>query len=230
LSQAYQQACIAVLGPTGAIWGTGVAIGGDRFATCAHVVAQALGCRLDARREDLPTDRLPSIRQPYLSGADSEPLQVEIEAFRSRAEPGGFADIAILALARTVPQHKRRRPAEMPRFSRQTPELDEPLFVTGFPQNQGTLKSLSDHASYRAVAPHDNEWIGIEDERSFGSEIRPGFSGAPVWSHTQRAIVGLVSEADWKRRTAAIIPNAFVRRLAELPEVGSGAAAAAGRA
>jgi hypothetical protein len=173
VSQAYQQSCVSVLGPTGAIFGTGVAIGGDRFATCAHVVAMALGCHHDARREDLPTDRSLSIRQPYLNGADSEPVEVEIESFRSRAELGGFSDIAILIVARTVPQNTRRRAAELPRFSTEIPDWHEPLFVTGFPQNPGRLKSRSDHASYRAVAPHDNEWIGIEDERNVGSEIGP---------------------------------------------------------
>lgn len=218
ISQAYYQACVAILCPTGEIKGTGVAIGKDRFATCAHVVAAALNIPAYARREELPSERQLSIRFPYICGLESPPLEVEIEAFQSAAEPGGFADIAILALAKTVTEEERRRVRleKLPHFSTAPLDMDEPLFVVGFPQNLG-LKSKSAHASYRAVGEHENGWIGIEDVKGFGSEIRPGFSGAPVWSRKQRAVVGLVCEADWKRRTAAIIPVEFLRRIAVFP-------------
>jgi len=214
ISEAYYKACIAVIGPDGkTIWGSGVAIGGRKFLTCAHVVARALNRSNEAPAGEVKGQTGLHIRQAYVVGPDVPPAKVRVAEYWSRGLSGGISDIALVELIN--PTEDQGTPP--PRFAERVPKMDERLFIVGFPESAEHLKSTSDSARYLARDTSEIGWLNTRDESSFGSEIRPGFSGAPVWSFDQGAVVGIITEADRNRRTAAVVPNRLIRQVVELP-------------
>jgi hypothetical protein len=141
---------------------------------------------------------------------------VHLLSYESRGKLGGFADIAVVEF--TDPKVRVIAvPAALPRFELETPEPGDQLNVSGFPESAENLKSQIDHARCLAGPPTELGWITSESAAAYGSEIRPGFSGAPVWSFNQRGVIGIVSEADRQRRTGVVIPNSILRHAVPLP-------------
>ena len=181
---------VRLLDATGRVVGAGWRIAPGLVATCAHVVASAMGCTAyggapDGRvRLDFPfaprTDRGGPIPQPTTA-----------EVYRwVPIRSDGSGDIALLLLA----DDEAPGAAPAPVLRRPDALWNQPFRVLGFPT--GTPGGA------------DGVWTGGHLRGRQGSglcqlqtgageaAIGPGFSGAPVWADAGSAVVGLAVAAD----------------------------------
>lgn len=180
-------AAVRVFAATGEVVGAGFAVGPGLVATCAHVVAEAIGVDADDRR--LPTAEVP-IDFPLL------PTDARYAARVRRWLPitsDGGGDVAVLELV----------DADMTSIT--APPLwraDEPwgreFRMLGFPIEMDDGVWVS--GEFRA--PQGTGWLQLQAATG-GQPITAGFSGAAVWDADSGSVVGM---ADRRRYT----PTAFM--------------------
>ena len=177
---------VRVLDRAGRVVGAGCLIGPDLVATCAHVIAAALGgdpgdtaplepvaLQFPVLAHDVPPQRRPTEDLPDLHLARViRWLPVDVD--------GG--DVALLRLHRVAPHGARVPPV------RRQSESTEPAFrVFGFPDGltdgvwtTGWIRSAPTPTSAPRLEIDDGEPV-----------LTSGFSGTPVWETERRAVVGL---------------------------------------
>ncbi len=156
--------------------GAGFLVAGNRILTCAHVVSAALGSR------DLSGQL--SLDFPLLTaGTRLQAAILPIRAF----DDGAVNDLALLELLENPPAG-----AAPLTLARKPAAWGQPFRVCGFPVGR------EDGAWATGVlrGPISDGRIQIEDTKSTGYPIQPGFSGSPIWDETTHTALGLVVAAD----------------------------------
>ncbi|GAA4840768.1 hypothetical protein GCM10023201_33590 [Actinomycetospora corticicola] len=180
--------------------GAGVLLTPSLLATCAHVVATALGH--DAVADEAPDDGV-RIDLPFLPGTPSRSGRIRRWA-PPTADGGG--DIALLDLDAPAPA------VVVPEWTRPRP-WGTAFRVVGFPV--GREDGVWAEGRLRAVQGSGWLQLAVDD----GSTIGPGFSGAPVLDATTGTVLGLAVTDDRlsRGRTAYALTADDVLPLA--PEV-----------
>ena len=188
---------VRVLDRAGDPVGAGFLIGPDQVATCAHVVAAALGGDPYATAApsasvglDFPLFRHEGTNRPAATCA-------EVERWLPIADDGS-GDIAVLRLHDPVPDGAR-----MPPLRRMDRLWGHPFRVLGFPPG------LADGvwATGRIRGEQGTRWFQLQ--ATVGDQpIVEGFSGAPVWDDETGAVVGMAvaTDATGATTTAYLIP------------------------
>lgn len=175
MSKSLELAIIRVYDQTQRVIGSAFLVDDTRILTCAHVVQDALGISGDI---DLTSQQTVKIDFPLLSEQKTCFARV---AFLDRER-----DIAGIELTSDPP-----RGAQPVRLVTHEGELwEHPFRAIGFSMPEGVW------ASGVLRGKNAEGWIQIEDTKSTGYGIQPGFSGAPVWDEELQAVVGMVVAAD----------------------------------
>jgi WD40 repeat protein len=179
----------------GMVVGAGFLVGSGEIVTCAHVVGRALG-----HREAVvpPPEAAVAVDFPLLAPAVT--LTATVVCWQPPLDGGG-GDIAGLRL-RDAPPVGARALRLMT-----APELwAHPFRTFGFPaRHDGGV-----WASGRLLSREATGWVQLEDVKTTGYRVEPGFSGAPVWDDELGGVVGMAvaAEARPEARAAFMIPAA----------------------
>lgn len=187
----------------GKIAGAGVAVSNKQVLTCAHVIARAL--QLGRTPSDKPLGRVP-LDLPLIAPGRSWLGRVTVW------EPS--KDVAGLVLddsLDSLPDFRRVRGTRTADF------WGHSFRAFGFPtgHENGVWASglLRDKTA--------SGWLQIEDTKSTGYFVAPGFSGTPVWDIELQGIVGIVAAVDVSpdTRAAFVIPmDILAEAWPELPD------------
>ncbi|GAA2550164.1 MULTISPECIES: trypsin-like peptidase domain-containing protein [Streptomyces] len=177
---------VSISGPKGAVWsGAGFLLADDTVLTCAHVVNDALGRAPFETRTPGPEELQVVVRLPFVTH-ERRPARVA-HWIPPRAKDGGpvadgadewLGDLAVLRV-------------DMPPGKRAVPPLRGPL--------RAGRKVRAWHAGGREATFADLEVktddgpIAYLDGDPTGMSVGPGYSGGPLWSLTDDAVVGLVA-------------------------------------
>ncbi|NJR71020.1 MAG: trypsin-like peptidase domain-containing protein, partial [Synechococcales cyanobacterium CRU_2_2] len=169
--------------------GAGFWVEGGYLFTCAHVVRDALGVAQAAQ----PVGRRIQVNFPYLNLGQK--LSAEVLFYRliqDANQPN--VDIAALRLLDPLPA------GVVPVKLSLSYQLGQSYSVVGFPE--GHEKGIASFGQLLSDLPKG--WVQLEDTKAQGLAISPGFSGAPVWSQAEGAVVGMVVARDKKQPEAKI--------------------------
>src|SRR5882724_3051236 len=172
--------------------GGGFLVGPDLVATCAHVVADAVG--VDPYAADVPTA---SVRLDFpLARADSARIVATVERWSPIRDDGG-GDVALLRLTSPAPLDAR-----MPPVRRVEKLWDHGFWVQGFPDGQ--IDGVWSTGLIRGE--QGTRWFQLQSTPG-EQRIEGGFSGTPVWDAESGAVVGMTVAADrGDTTTAYLIP------------------------
>jgi AAA domain-containing protein/TIR domain-containing protein/trypsin-like peptidase len=173
--------------------GTAFLVDDTRAITCAHVVQDALGL---STRVDISPQLTVKIDFPLLAQQKSCFARVVFLDYEK--------DIAGLEITSDPPVG-----AQPVRLVTPEGELWEHGFrAFGFPMPEGVW------ASGVLRGKNAEGWVQIEDTKSTGYSIQPGFSGAPVWDEQLQAVVGMIVAADKNQniKAAFCIPCELLSR------------------
>lgn len=178
---------------TGTVVGAGFLVGERQVLTCAHVIAEAL---------DLPEDRSDLPRAEIVLDFPLLAPRLQLTAHVVRwlpVEKGGGGDIAGLELLSPPPADAR--PVH---FSPANDVWEHPFRAFGFPVGQDEGVWATGHLLGRQA----NHWLQLEDVKTEGFAVMPGFSGGPVWDPQLQGVVGMVVAANRRAetKTAFLIP------------------------
>lgn len=198
MTDAPKSAIARLHGQDGGVVGAGFLVDATHVLTCAHVVAQALG--IPANTTDAPTGEL-KVEFPFIKGGGR--LQARVKAWFAVEGPtsgDGVSDIAVIELDGPIPAGATAAPLATMKdyWGRQFRAFG---FPPGF--DAGTW------ASGLLVDENAAGWVQIEDVKSTGYFVVPGFSGTLVWDVDAGAVVGVVVGADARPevRAAFMIPS-----------------------
>ncbi len=187
----------------GGVVGAGVLVDEAHVVTCAHVAAQALG--IAANTTDAPPGEL-GIEFPFIKNGGR--LQARVKAWFGVDGPStgdGLSDIAVIEVDAPLPTGATVAP-----MARMKDYWGRQFRAFGFPPgfDAGTW------ASGLLVDENAAGWVQIEDVKSTGYFVVPGFSGTPVWDVDAGAVVGIVVGADARPevRAAFMIPSPMLAR------------------
>jgi hypothetical protein len=188
---------VRVLGRGGDPVGAGFLAGPALVATCAHVVADALGADpygpapSATVRIDLPLFLTPDTEQP--------PTALDAEVLRWQPiRDDGSGDIAILRVLGPLPAGAR-----MPPVRRVDRLWGHGFRVLGFPEGLADGVWATGHLR----GEQGTRWFQLQS--AAGEEpIVGGFSGSPVWDEESGAVVGMTVAADasGSTTTAYLLP------------------------
>ncbi|WP_232660886.1 nSTAND1 domain-containing NTPase [Pseudonocardia sp. TRM90224] len=188
---------VRVLDAAGEVVGGGFFVGPDLVATCAHVVATAIGADPYAAqapggrvRIDVPLFRDPATEQP-------PSISAEITRWVPIGDDG-TGDIAVLRLDGPAPEGTR-----MPPLRRVDQLWGHTFRVLGFPA--GMTDGVWATGAFRGQ--QGTRWFQLQ--AAVGEQpIVEGFSGAPVWDEGSGAVVGMTVATDHSGQTttAYLIP------------------------
>jgi len=160
--------------------------------TCAHVVTQCLnlGSKPKEIAVDAVVDRPVKVDFPFVAREQFQNVEVVAALWRFNGQ-----DLAVLKISDALPEGIT--PLSLPESSHYR---DHRYHVYGFPDGhpdgvwtQGEL-----------LGELTNGWIQMEDTKAEGLAIEPGFSGAPVWDETRKAIAGMTVARDKDREDAKV--------------------------
>ncbi len=161
--------------------------------TCAHVIAQAL-----ALAETCGDPPLVSIVLDFPLVAPRTRLAARI-VFWCPVEEDGGGDMAVLELLGDPPTGAR-----VVHFTPAQDVWEHPFRAFGFPvgHDDGVW------ATGRLLGRQANNWLLLEDVKTQGFAVAPGFSGGPVWDTQLQGVVGMVvaSSRSTETKTAFVIP------------------------
>jgi hypothetical protein len=182
MSQPLELAIIRVYNQAQRVIGTAFLVDDTRAITCAHVIQDALG---SSQKAEL---------SPQLTVKIDFPLLLQQKTCFARVVfLDHEKDIAGLELTSDAPLG-----AQPVRLVIPDGELWEHTFrAIGFSMPEGVW------ASGVLRGKNAEGWIQIEDTKSAGYGIQPGFSGAPVWDEALQAVVGMVVAADKNQNVKA---------------------------
>jgi hypothetical protein len=177
----------------GRVVGAGFLVGERQILTCAHVISQALG--LADAPVDLPQAAV-SLDFPFVSPHTLFTAKVVLWC---PPLADGSDDIAGLELQGEPPAG-----VEAVRFSEAADVWEHPFRALGFPAgyDDGVW------ATGRLLGRQATDWVMIEDVKTQGFAVGPGFSGTPVWDTQLAGVVGMVVAASRPADTKAafVIP------------------------
>ncbi|GAA0947968.1 serine protease [Pseudonocardia zijingensis] len=182
---------VRVLTGGGEVVGAGFLVGTDLVATCAHVVASAVGS--DPYAPEPPPGHV-RLDFPMLPG---EPVRALVHRWLPIAEDG-TGDIAVLRPVDPLPHEAR-----VPPLRRVDQLWDHPFRVLGFPE--GMVDGVWTTGRIRGA--QGTRWFQLQS--AVGDQpIVEGFSGAPVWHEETGAVVGMTVAADRSgtTTTAYLVP------------------------
>lgn len=190
---------VRVLDVHGRIVGAGFLVQGERVATCAHVVAEALGDP-EAKATTL-MDREVTLDFPAL--ADRPRLTARVVVAGDGA--GTSDDLAILRIAVQLPADAR--PADL--INKAT-IAQESFTAIGFPEGHDSgiwVKGICGNEHTAGLVQ-----LALEN----GVPVAPGASGSAVWSDHHDGIMGvLVSRVDEGKAAAFAIPISKLTAVCE---------------
>lgn len=168
--------------------GAGILVEGGYVLTCAHVVKQALG--LEKAKDPIGQQ----LKINFPTASPSQKHVAEVLLYRLGQDDEAAADIAGLRLldelpspitpAKLVPGHY----------------LGLKFSALGFPD--GHPRGIYAYGNLKEELPHG--WVQMEDDKTQGMAILPGFSGTAVWDPSANAVVGMVVARDRKTPEAKI--------------------------
>ncbi|WP_433364992.1 trypsin-like peptidase domain-containing protein [Streptosporangium sp. CA-115845] len=177
-----------------AAMGGGCLVGPLDVVTCAHVVNDALG-----RDAESPPDEPVLVDFPLL-GVEHAPIEAKVVSWSYEH------DVAGLRLAEPPPA------AAQPTLLLVAHDVWGHEFnVFGFPDDY----DMGTWASGRILGVTGQGWLQVENTRSGGRVIAPGFGGAAVWDTQHGAMIGIVVAHDPRveHRTAFVIPAELIIRV-----------------
>ncbi|MBB5915973.1 type II secretory pathway pseudopilin PulG [Nocardia transvalensis] len=187
---------VRVFSTSGEVVGAGFVVGPGLVATCAHVIADALGV------------------DPEGGQAPAAPVRIDVPLLRPGAlltarvrrwapiDASGGGDIAVLDV--DIPDGDS---VAAPPFWRADEPWGREFRMLGFPVEHDDGVWVS--GEFRA--PQGSGWLQLQAATG-GQPITAGFSGAAVWDSSSAAVVGMAVASDRRRytRTAFMIPIAEV--------------------
>ncbi|MFQ6225803.1 trypsin-like peptidase domain-containing protein [Nocardia sp. NPDC002869] len=184
---------------SGDVAGSGFVIGPGLVATCAHVIAEAVGA--DPRA---PLVSPPPIRLDFPLARPGAQVTAQVRKWLPIGAGGG-GDIAVLSVGRGS-----GGPGATPPFWRADEPWGREFRVLGFPVEHGDGVWVA--GEFRAR--QGIGWLQLQAAVG-GQPITAGFSGAAVWDVGSAAVVGMAVATDRRRytRTAFMIPIAEVLGL-----------------
>ncbi|QYN32487.1 trypsin-like peptidase domain-containing protein [Pseudonocardia sp. DSM 110487] len=188
---------VRVLGDDGLPVGAGFLVGPDVVATCAHVVASAVGG--DAFGPSAPRGPV-RLDFPMFRGAGAEQAVAAVADVREwhPIGPDGSGDIALLTLREPPPSGAR-----MPPLRRVDRLWGHEFRVLGFPDG------MADGVWATGAIRGEQGLRWFQLQAAVGDQaIVEGFSGSPVWDDESGAVVGMTvaSDATGSSTTAYLIP------------------------
>src|SRR5882757_6915138 len=174
-------ACVRVRHATGDVVGSGFLVGPDLVATCAHVVADAVGAD---PYSDTPPDVPVTLDFPLIASGAVARLG-SVHRWVPIGEDGS-GDVAILRLEQPGPPG-----AVMPPLRRVDGLWDHPIRTFGFPAGREDGVWATGHTR----AAQGTGWIQLQGTPG-DQPIEGGYSGAPVWDDESEAVVGMAVAAD----------------------------------
>ena len=175
--------------------GGGFLVGSGLVATCAHVVADALGA--DPYSPDPPHG---PVRLDFPLAPDGANPPALLDAVVTQWSPiadDGTGDMALLRLTGPPPPHAR-----VPSLRRVDRLWDHGFRVLGFP----TDRPDGVWSSGLIRGEQSTRWFQLQSTPG-EQRIEGGFSGSPVWDAQSGAVVGMTVAADrGDTTTAYIIP------------------------
>lgn len=204
MSYEFTSSIVSIINKREEIVGAGFLVSKQYVLTCAHVVAQALG--IQKSMPDTPLDKV-YIKFPFSHKGINHEQRIatgSIIIWRPVSEPlVPGSDIAMIKLESDPPSGSK------PCVLIESNDLWEHRFrAFGFPgaHNEGVFATgiIRDRLA--------NGWVQVEDIKSTGYFLEPGFSGTPVWDEKEKGVVGMVvaSEQISNIRAAFIIPAALL--------------------
>ncbi|MGI5130771.1 trypsin-like peptidase domain-containing protein [Pseudonocardia sp. CA-107938] len=183
---------VRVWSRVGEVVGAGFVAGPDTVATCAHVVAEALGADPYAAA---PPHGVVRLDLPLLGGRGTPP---RVTATVSRWLPigqDGTGDVALLRVREPLPIGAR-----MPPLRRADEVWGRSFRALGFPD--GAWDGV--WSSGRLRAGQGTGWVQLQ---TFAGEqpVVGGFSGSAVWDTKAAAVVGMTVAADRSGTTTAYL-------------------------
>lgn len=157
--------------------GAGFWVEGGYLLTCAHVIRDALALK----PEESALGRTVKINFPFLSLGQKLTAEVLLYHYDKR-EDTPDEDIAGLRVIEPLPA--KVDPAKLVGSY----QFRNPYQVLGFPK--GHPKGISSYG--QLLDPLPNGLVQMEDTKTEGLAILPGFSGTPVWDEVSGAVVGMV--------------------------------------
>ncbi|WP_460203968.1 VMAP-C domain-containing protein, partial [Scytonema sp. NUACC21] len=204
----YEKAITRIFDSKGNVVGTGFLIAPGYVLTCAHVVLQAMGIKIEEYPQHVNQPQ-ESIALDFHVLASRQTIYAKVVAWLPYNLESG--DVAALKLL--TPQPKRAKPIPLIEVSRAEVEND-PHSVYGF--GKSVMGGRSD-----AYRPKANVAGGRFQLCRYGDPndetIAPGFSGAPVWNDSRQGVVGMVATAgvvrEQQQSTAYAIPTRELQRI-----------------
>jgi hypothetical protein len=194
--QKFEAAIARIHHQNGDIAGAGFLVSDHYVLTCAHVVASVLN--IPDNTQDIPGDIL-ELDFPL------DAVQREVIAKKLKAKvivwfPEGSSptseDVAILQLLEAPPY-----PIQPVEFQVVSDFQNNHLFkLFGFPA--GHPNGL--WAQARSSGGLGNGWVQMEDDKTQGVSVEPGFSGTPIWDTSTHGVVGMTVARDKSRLEAKI--------------------------
>ncbi|WP_281899518.1 trypsin-like peptidase domain-containing protein [Micromonospora humidisoli] len=204
-------AVAGVRNAAGAVVGAAFLIDRHLLLTCTHVVRAALTGEVSPTPDE-PADTA------SLSGGQVEVVFPLVRRGRPAIavvlppddpdDPDDPGDVTVLRLVTPVPAGIR--PVRLARPG-ESGTRDRVCRVFGFPGGKGRW------FEGRVVGPVGGGWMQLANPTDAGYQIQPGYSGAPVWDHRVRCVVGMIVSADQRTRPQLEYPAAFMIPIRRLP-------------
>jgi hypothetical protein len=189
MTEQLMSSIVRILDEKDAVVGAGFLVSKRQVLTCAHVVAQALGLS-----EDAPGMPTAGIRLDFPLVAPEHILRGRIILWQPET------DIAGLELDDDPPAG-----AQPVHLVRAKDLWGHAFRAFGFPAGYDDGVWASGVLRGRTGAG----WVQIEDVKTPGYWVQPGFSGGPVWDEQLAGVAGMVTAAETQPgvKAAFIIPN-----------------------
>ncbi|GJD16803.1 peptidase S1 and S6, chymotrypsin/Hap [Rivularia sp. IAM M-261] len=193
--QAFKSAIARVYSSSGAVVGAGFLVSNRHLLTCAHVVTAALGISLATA--EAPSD-LVDLDFPLI--LPEQKVKAKVVFWGS---PQGNNDIAALELEQPSNGYGAVKLVSNDNF------WNHPFQIFGFP-------SQRDFGVWASGVLRDKTaqgWVQMEDIKTQGYQVQPGFSGAPIWDENLEGVVGMAVAAEKKReevKAAFMIPTSML--------------------
>lgn len=217
--EVYFSSLIKIVNDNNIAVGTGVLVAEDTILTCAHVIANALGYYDEATCSELDKTSPIFVHRVFVDGAlgvESDLVECYIEQYYSRGISSEQQDLAVLKTKKSG-RYPVDGKSKISNFSNEVLNGTETLSVFGFPEDAEDKITQTVEAKYSFSAYMPNQWLKVLANKSYGEEVRAGFSGAPIMNLKNGNVIGIVCEADDERRTAYIIPISIIQKIIALP-------------
>jgi hypothetical protein len=167
--------------------------------TCAHVITHCLGLGTKPQTVAINDviNQLIQLDFPFVAYSQLQQAVILPELWRLDGE-----DLAVLAVLQVeaIPEGVRALEFRALESRASQSYREHPYYVFGFPD--GHPRGVESRGKIQGAQTAG--WIQIEDLKTQGIAIEPGFSGAPVWDETLGAIAGITVARDKDRESAKV--------------------------